>query len=312
MGGTPLVSGVTAWPRPTTGPATGWWPRDGGIFTFGDAPFFGSIGGAVLSDPVVGMAAMPDDGGYYMVGQRRRRLHLRRRRRSGAPSGAASDGNPHVILPIAGHRLGPGRRRVLAARPRRVQLHVHQSARPDAVPVGLGHRGHRGRARSTPTPTPVTSATRTGRARSGARCSPPGCGSRPGCPSRPTPSPGTSTPGPRPIPACCRRAATPSAGDAVLYGTGPWSTSSSLHVGLVVQVWPDGAVVTVEGDAGPAPTGSLAVVINGPYLPSQSAELQRHADLCLRPALSRAASSSGRPPPTTPPCWSTCWRLGRW
>jgi hypothetical protein len=37
-----------------------------------------------------------------------------------------------------------------------------------------------------------------------------------------------------------------------------------------MQVWPDGAVVTIEGDAGPAPSGSLAVVINGPYLPSQS------------------------------------------
>ena len=29
-------------------------------------------------------------------------------------------------------------------------------------------------------------------------------------------------------------------------------------------------MVTVEGDAGPAASGSLAVVINGPYLPSQS------------------------------------------
>jgi hypothetical protein len=28
--------------------------------------------------------------------------------------------------------------------------------------------------------------------------------------------------------------------------------------------------VTIEGDAGPAPSGSLAVVINGPYLPLQS------------------------------------------
>ncbi len=49
------------------------------------------------------------------------------------------------------------------------------------------------------------------------------------------------------------------------------STATSVHVGLVMQVWPDGAVVTIEGDAGPAPSGSLAVVVNGPYLPSQSA-----------------------------------------
>ena len=64
--------------------------------------------------------------------------------------------------------------------------------------------------------------------------------------------------------------AAPLPGDAVLYGTGPGSTSSSVHVGLVVQVWPDGAVVTIEGDAGPAATGSLAVIVNGPYLPSHS------------------------------------------
>jgi CHAP domain len=64
--------------------------------------------------------------------------------------------------------------------------------------------------------------------------------------------------------------AAPSVGDAVLYGTGPSSTSTSLHVGVIVQTWPDGAIVTIEGDAGPAPSGSLAVVINGPYLPSQS------------------------------------------
>ena len=64
--------------------------------------------------------------------------------------------------------------------------------------------------------------------------------------------------------------ASPLPGDAVLYGTGPWSTSSSVHVGLVAQVWPDGAIVTIEGDAGPAATGSLAVIINGPYLPSLS------------------------------------------
>jgi hypothetical protein len=65
--------------------------------------------------------------------------------------------------------------------------------------------------------------------------------------------------------------AVPLPGDAVLYGSGPWSTSSSVHVGLVAQVWPDGAIVTIEGDAGPAASGSLAVIINGPYLPSQSA-----------------------------------------
>ena len=64
--------------------------------------------------------------------------------------------------------------------------------------------------------------------------------------------------------------ATPVPGDAVLYGTSPYSTATSVHTGIVAQVWPDGAVVTIEGDAGPSATGHLAVITNGPYLPSQS------------------------------------------
>jgi hypothetical protein len=40
---------------------------DGGIFSFGDATFFGSMGGQTLNKPVVGMAATPDGGGYWEV-----------------------------------------------------------------------------------------------------------------------------------------------------------------------------------------------------------------------------------------------------
>jgi hypothetical protein len=64
--------------------------------------------------------------------------------------------------------------------------------------------------------------------------------------------------------------ALPAPGDAILFGTGPGSTATSVHTGIVVQVWPDGAVVTVEGDAGPAPNGALNTVINGPFLPRDS------------------------------------------
>ena len=38
-------------------------------------------------------------------------------------------------------------------------------------------------------------------------------------------------------------------------------------MGIVAQVWPDGYIDTVEGDAGPATYGHYGVVINGPYLP---------------------------------------------
>jgi hypothetical protein len=64
----------------------------------------------------------------------------------------------------------------------------------------------------------------------------------------------------------------PAAGDAVLFGTGPSSTATSTHVGIVAQVWPDGAIVSVEGDAGPEPNGQFAVIMNGPYLPADSVE----------------------------------------
>ena len=43
--------------------------------------------------------------------------------------------------------------------------------------------------------------------------------------------------------------AMPSPGDAVLFGTGPESVETSLHVGIVEDVYPTGYLVTIEGDA---------------------------------------------------------------
>jgi hypothetical protein len=40
---------------------------DGGVFSFGDAGFYGSMGGKALDAPVVGMAATPNGGGYWIV-----------------------------------------------------------------------------------------------------------------------------------------------------------------------------------------------------------------------------------------------------
>ncbi len=47
----------------------GYWlaARDGGIFNYGDAGFFGSAGSLHLNAPVVGMAATPDGRGYWLV-----------------------------------------------------------------------------------------------------------------------------------------------------------------------------------------------------------------------------------------------------
>jgi N-acetylmuramoyl-L-alanine amidase len=47
----------------------GYWlaGRDGGIFAYGDAGFFGSAGALVLNAPIVGLAATPDGNGYWLV-----------------------------------------------------------------------------------------------------------------------------------------------------------------------------------------------------------------------------------------------------
>ncbi len=47
----------------------GYWEvaSDGGVFAFGDAAFYGSMGGRPLDRPVVGTAATPDDAGYWEV-----------------------------------------------------------------------------------------------------------------------------------------------------------------------------------------------------------------------------------------------------
>ncbi len=72
--GSPVLSGVRV-SRPIIGMAAtpdgrGYWlvGSDGGIFTFGDAGYFGSTGALHLNQPVVGMAATPDGRGYWLVG----------------------------------------------------------------------------------------------------------------------------------------------------------------------------------------------------------------------------------------------------
>ena len=47
----------------------GYWlvASDGGVFTFGDAHYYGSMGGRHLNKPIVTMAATPDGHGYWLV-----------------------------------------------------------------------------------------------------------------------------------------------------------------------------------------------------------------------------------------------------
>jgi hypothetical protein len=61
------VVGVASTP-PYTG---GYWvvASDGGVFSFGGARFFGSLGGVHLDQPVVGIAANPRGNGYWLVSE---------------------------------------------------------------------------------------------------------------------------------------------------------------------------------------------------------------------------------------------------
>jgi hypothetical protein len=40
---------------------------DGGVFSFGSASYYGSMGGKKLTNPVVGITATPDGKGYWEV-----------------------------------------------------------------------------------------------------------------------------------------------------------------------------------------------------------------------------------------------------
>ena len=47
----------------------GYWfvASDGGVFSFGDAAFYGSTGNIRLNQPIVAMAATPSGKGYWLV-----------------------------------------------------------------------------------------------------------------------------------------------------------------------------------------------------------------------------------------------------
>ena len=60
----PTFLGIAATPD-----GKGYWivDSDGGVFAFGDAGFYGSMGAKPLNQPVVGIAPTPDGGGYWLT-----------------------------------------------------------------------------------------------------------------------------------------------------------------------------------------------------------------------------------------------------
>jgi hypothetical protein len=72
--GPPLPSSTSSPGTGSKGPSNlsplrGYWltTSDGGIYSFGNVPFYGSAGAFALDKPIVGMTATPDGKGYWMV-----------------------------------------------------------------------------------------------------------------------------------------------------------------------------------------------------------------------------------------------------
>ncbi|HEV2370419.1 MAG TPA: hypothetical protein VGR90_11135 [Acidimicrobiales bacterium] len=70
-----VITGPAHLSAPAVGQATtpdggGYWlaSANGGVFNFGDAGFFGSLGAIRLASPIVGIATTPDGMGYWLVG----------------------------------------------------------------------------------------------------------------------------------------------------------------------------------------------------------------------------------------------------
>ena len=281
----------------------GYWltTADGGVSTAGDAPFLGSMGGRRLYAPVVGLAATADGRGYWEVSSDGGVFAFGDARFYGSMGGRRIDGSIMGVAATAdgkGYWLGAddgsvftfgdapyyGANAAAVPTPAIAAIATSRNGRgywllaPATIPTSFGATG----AALGAAVVRGAASQLHGNPSAGYFCNPYGpceewCAlfatwtwDHAGVPVPRYAFTGavyewakthTSVVGP---------AGHPAPGDAVLYGTGPSNTRTSLHVGIVAQVWPDGAIVTIDGDGGPGPPGSANVVINGPFLPSDS------------------------------------------
>ena len=125
----PVTAHAVAVARTPT--ARGGWiaSADGGVFTYGDAAFYGSMGGVELNQPIVGMAATPTGHGYWLVARDGGIFSF------GDARFAGSTGNIQLNKPIVAMAASPTGRGLLVRRVRRRHLHVRRRAllRLDAV-----------------------------------------------------------------------------------------------------------------------------------------------------------------------------------
>jgi hypothetical protein len=307
MGGTRLnqpIVGMAATPD-----GKGYWlvAADGGVFSFGDAQFYGSTGGIDLNDPIVGMAATADGKGYWLVGADGGIFTFGD---AGYFGSWADDDLPDAVVGMVvgpdgqGYSIATSDGVVLALGD--AQAYGGLTLNPDATPVSdiIGNGAGTGywlldpeawtysfRSATAEPALPSSSAIVAAVASqiepdpdTGSFCNPYGpceewCAlfatwawRQAGIPIPSYAFVGYISSWAAGHGALLPPTATPDPGDAVLYGTGPQNVYTAVHVGIVTQVWPDGAIDTVDGDSGPGRDGWLSVTINGPYLPSDSLE----------------------------------------
>jgi hypothetical protein len=244
----------------------GYWlvAADGGIFDYGDAAFFGSAGSAKLPDSVVGMVASPDGGGYLIATANGVVLPYGDAQAYG---GLQLDPTATQISAIIGNNHGTG---YWLLDPQAWQYSFTTNT-PE--PEFAQSSAIADLAASQIEPDPDTS---------GAWCNPYGpceewCAlfatwvwQQVGIPIPSYAFTGDIWSWAAQSGAILPPTAEPAVGDAVLFGTGPQSTASSVHVALVTQVWPDGAIMVIGGDSGPGRDGYLSTALDGPFLPADS------------------------------------------
>jgi hypothetical protein len=305
MGGTKLnqpIVGMAATPD-----GKGYWlvAADGGVFSFGDARFYGSTGGITLNEPIVAMAGTPDGKGYWLVAADGGIFTFGDARYVGS---WAADDLPDPVVGIVpspdggGYTVSTANGVVLALGD--AQAYGGLTLNPDATPVSdiIGNGAGTGywlldpeawaytfKSATTEAAFPGSSAIVAAVASqiapdpdTGFFCNPYGpceqwCAlfatwawRQAGIPIPSYAFVGYISSWAASHGVLLPPTATPEPGDAVLYGTGPQNVNTAVHVGIVTQVWPDGAIDTVDGDSGPGRDGWLSVTINGPFLPADS------------------------------------------
>ncbi|MCL5886473.1 MAG: CHAP domain-containing protein, partial [Actinobacteria bacterium] len=241
---------------------------NGSIYTFGNAVYYGSlgaytIGSAQVPAPIVGMAITPDGNGYYLVGANGSIYTFGNAVYYGSLGGIVPD------IPVTGMALSSNGAGYWLVDPDGIGSSYSLPGTSPSLSIGSNI-------------VDIASSQIAPATQPGTFCNPYGpC--EPWCAlfatwvwrSAGVPIPIYSFTGSiydwgllngKVLPPN----ALPQPGDIVLYGTGPQTVNTSVHAGIVAQVWPGGAIDTIEGDAGPGSNGEYGSVMNGPYYPAWS------------------------------------------